>query len=179
MYITFTDLAGKFQYVIPVVPEDVSLKFGADNETISTLSGPVRLVGSKKLTGISWSSFFPVNKKYNFVESNSLSDGWEYVNFFNTMCKYEIPVRVIVTEDKTDDSGFSKRTIMNTLVSIDDFEVPKVEKNKDIIYSISLSEFPGDVWDYLNTSVTAKKYFKELNEQSAARKILQQYGLLT
>ena len=176
MYITLTDLAGSFQYVIPVVPTNVRIKIGAENETMTTLSGLIRLIGSKKLTGISWSSFFPVNKSYSFADPNSLEDGWDYVTFIETMCKYEIPIRIIVTEDK-DKIGFSKRSVLNTLISIDDFEY-STDKVGDIEYSITLTEFPDSIWDYLNTSITAKKYFSELTLQSVARKALQKLGLI-
>lgn len=175
MYITLADIAGKLQYTLPTNPSEVSVRCGGENETVDTLSGLIRLTGSQKLKEISWDCFFPVNKKYSFQEVDSNLDGWDYVDFIETMSKFQIPIRVIVTEDKK--TGTAKRTIINELVSIDSFEY-KTDKVKDINYSISLTQFPNKIWQFLNTSVIANQYFKNLATQSTARKKLKENGLL-
>lgn len=174
MYITFANIAGDLQYILPVIPEKVSIKTGAENETIDTLSGMIRLSGSKNLKEISWDCFFPVNKNYPFQEFGSDLDGWNYVNFFNQILDLEIPMRMIITTDKKPNN--TKRTIFNQLVSVDSFEY-STDKVGDINYTLSLTEFPSDRWDMLNTALKLTNTILE-NSGNSAKKRLEEYGLI-
>lgn len=141
MNITLTDALGSNVYVIPVVvSKDVEMEFTGEHETYTTLKGPLKIPGKKALDKISWSGFFPVNKDYSFVAAGSLPNGWDYVDFIKA--NIEKPIRVVVTND-------DKKTIMNMLATVDKFS-PKEKDNKDIDYSIELSEFNGDIWEILN-----------------------------
>lgn len=171
MFITLSDIAGKKLYVIPVVPPDVSIKFGGQNETLNTVKGDIRLVGDVSLREVSWSSIFPVNKKYSFVATGSLLDGHEYINFIETTIKAKLPARVIITSK-------DKRSISNKLMTIDDGFGYEINKASDIKYSIKLTEFPTDDWDYVNSSPEAQKYLSTLVANSVARKALELNGLI-
>lgn len=175
MDVTFSDIQGNLQYILPVIPAEINIKTGSNNETMETLTGFIRLTGSKNLTEISWNSIFPVNKNYPFQVIDSDADGWNYVNFFEQAQNDELPVRLIITETKRSDTV--KRTVINTLVSIDGFEY-KTDKVGDINYSLSMTEFPAGKWSYLNTKLKNSQAMQNRNEQDAANKRLKQHGLL-
>jgi len=82
---------------------------------------------------IEWSSFFPVNKNYDFVEPNSVPDGWDIHNFIFRFMDNNLPVRIVVTND-------NRRPVLNMLASIDNYSFREDAVN-DIQYSIRLTEF--------------------------------------
>jgi len=171
MYITLSDIKGTNLFVIPIVPPDVDFKEGGENDTLKTVKGNIRLVGEKTLTTVSWSSIFPVNKKYGFVAVGSRTNGYDYVNFLQEAVKAKIPIRVIMTT-------LNKRTICNMLATIDDGFSWAIDKAGDIQYSISLTEFPENRWDYINGSPTLKQYLSAFAIQSVAKKALSKVGLI-
>lgn len=175
MYVIFTDITGDLLYILPVIPSEIKIKTGASNETIDTLSGFVRLIGAKNLKEISWKCFFPVNKAYPFQIISSTLNGWTYVNFFEQAEKDELPVRLIITATKK--SGILKRTVINTLVSIDNFEYT-TDKVGDINYSLSMTEFPSDKWNYINSKLKNSHSVLNNNEQDNAARRLKENGLV-
>lgn len=175
MNIIFADLNGGIQNILPIIPEKLRVRTGENNETFQTLDGFIRLTGAKTLKEFSWDSFLPVNKSYPFQTFGSDLDGWNYVNFFETIHENNIPCRLIVTTPKR--RLPTQRTVINTLVSVDSFEY-ETDKVGDINYTLSLTEFPSDKWDFLTTSLKTLQYFKGLNAQSIAKKKLIENGLL-
>jgi len=161
MFITLSDITGANIYIVPIVPPDVSINMGGENETMKTTKGNIRLVGERRLKTVSWSSIFPVNKKYGFVAVGARTNGYDYTEFLDNACSAKIPVRVILTT-------INKRTICNMLATVDDGFSWSVDTAGDIKYSITLTEFPQDKWDYMNGSPTLKQYLKTFAVQSVA-----------
>lgn len=142
MNIIISDVSGVSTLIFPIVPVDTKISANGQSETINALDGRFRIIKNKDLKSIGWSSFLPVNKSYNFVKKGSLANGWLYITFLELMKKYKLPVRIIVTSDK-------KAPILNMLMSIDDFSY-NVDKTGDINYSISLTEFPYTLMEFLS-----------------------------
>ena len=142
MNIILSDMAQLGVYLIPIVPSGTTITANGKNETLETLNGNYNHIKTSDLKQISWSSVFPVNKKYNFVPFGALSNGWLYVSFLELMKKYKLPIRVIVTTKQ-------KIPVLNMLAGIKDFSY-NVDKVGDINYSISLTEFPNKFWKFLN-----------------------------
>lgn len=171
MFITLSNISGTNLFIIPIVPPDVDIKIGGENETLQTVKGNVRLVGEKSLTKVSWSSIFPVNKNYGFVTVGSRVNGYDYIDFLKDSINAKIPIRIIITT-------LRKRPICNMLATIDDGFSYTVDTAGDIKYSISLTEFPEKMWDYANGSITLKQYLKTFAIQSVAKKALAKVGLI-
>lgn len=135
MKITFADMDGLIQLVVPVVQPPVKISQQNKHETFETLKfGDIILLGGKGLRAVEWSSFFPVNKLfYNFVEYESERNGKEYVTFLEEHS--EEPFRLIITENF--------KTVINMLVVVDSFEY-EYDKVGDIVYSLKLTEFPNN-----------------------------------
>lgn len=134
MKITFADMDGRLTLIVPVIQPPV--KFGQTNkhEIFETIKhGDIVLLGGKGLRTVEWSSFFPVNKLYNFIEAGALLNGKEYVTFLEEHS--EVPFRLIITD--------KLKTIRNMLVVVDTFEY-EYDKAGDIVYSIKLLEFPDN-----------------------------------
>lgn len=170
MNITVTDIKGELIYILPHVPSEIEHGGESNNETMETLDGPIRIIGEEGLKQVSWSAILPVYKNYSWQKIGSLSNGYDYIKFFNTMKKNRLPIRVVIT-----DSLF--KTLHNSLMSIDSFTYKK-DKTKDYTYSISLTEYPEDKWEFLNDKLRNMSYYTELADQSEAKKALKKYGLL-
>ncbi len=171
MYITLSDINGTNLFIVPIVPPDVDIKEGGENDTLKTVKGNVRLVGEKSLTTVSWSSIFPVNKNYGFVAVGSRVNGYDYINFLQEAERTKVPIRIIITT-------LTKRSLCNMLATIDDGFAWAIDKAGDIRYSISLTEFPVSKWDYINGSPTLKQFINTLAVQSVAKKALAKVGLI-
>lgn len=121
-------------YTLPHVPVDFPLPQSAQhNETYTGLSYDYRRIGTLGLRSLSWSSFFPVGKRYSWMPAEALEDGWAYVSFFERWRDRKVPFRVIVL-----DSGGVCR--LNMPCTVDSFE-PSVRRNGDIAYTISITEY--------------------------------------
>lgn len=86
------------------------------------------------------------------------------------MKKERLPVRVIIT-----DRLF--KTHLNDLMSIDSFTYKK-DRAGDYTYTISLTEFPTDKWEFLNDQIQNLSYYAELVKKSESKKALKKYGLI-
>ena len=64
------------------------------------------------------------------------------------------------------------------LATVDDGFSWSVDTAGDLKYSISLTEFPQDKWDYINGSPTLKQYLSTIAIQSVAKKALSKVGLI-
>lgn len=121
-------------FTLPHVPVDFPLPQPEQhNETYTGLSYDYRRIGTLGLRSLSWSSFFPVGKRYSWMPAEALEDGWAYVSFFERWRDRKVPFRVIVL-----DSGGVCR--LNMPCTVDTFE-PSVRRNGDIAYTISITEY--------------------------------------
>lgn len=170
MNITLTDMKGRDIYILPHVPSDIENSTEPDNETKDTMSGKLRIVGEDGLRHISWSGVLPVYKSYSWQKVGSRPNGYDYIKFIEGLKRNNLPMRVVITDS-------SLRSLVNMLMSIDSFSYKK-DKAKDFTYSISLTEFPSEKWDLLNSWLVNKTYYSELIGKSLAKKALQKFGLL-
>ena len=56
--------------------------------------------------------------------------------------------------------------------------VTSVDKAGDLKYSIKLTEFPDNAWDYVNASPNLRSLLTKLTVQSVAKKALSKVGLI-
>lgn len=170
MNIILTDIANLSVFIVPVVPAGTEIKVEQVNDTEDTLSGNIRIMKNSALRKLSWASFFPVNKHYNFVPRMALSNGWLYVTFIELMRRFRLPIRVIGTTTK-------KVPVFNFLASIDDFSW-NLDKVGDINYSITLTEFPEGFFEFINRDKEVYKYIKEYLESKDKISRLKNAGLI-
>ena len=133
MHITIADPITMIRFIIPVVPEDVEVEFERENTDFRTTRRYLRIFGTQKNRSIDWTSFFPVNKNYDFVEPNSVPDGWDIHDFILGFYNNNLPLRVVVTNE-------NRRPVLNMLASVDNYSFREDAVN-DIQYSIRLTEF--------------------------------------
>lgn len=170
MNITVSDITGKLVYIMPHVPAEIEYGSEADNETMETLSGKIRIVGEDGLEQVSWTGILPNFKSYSWQKIGSLVNGYDYIKFFNLMKKNKLPIRLVITDDIFN-------CLINKLMSIDSFRYKK-DRAKDYTYDIQLTEFPDDKWEFLNTAIQSKGYLAELANKSATKKALKKFGLI-
>ena len=142
MKIILMETTNLVPFIIPYVPEGTQISLDNNaNETIDTVSGRIRVMGNKALRKLSWASFFPVKNNKNFRPYTAHLNGYAYVTFLEAMRRMELPIRVI---------GLSNEGIplFNFLASIDEFTW-NLDKSDNIIYKISLTEFPEKFWNFL------------------------------
>jgi hypothetical protein len=131
--IVFSANNGQEIFVMPVVPPDIPINQTIKNEVFDSVNkGEFKLIGSKGLITISIDSFFP-NKEYPFIKKGALSDGWQYVSFFERWIDLEAPIRIVITSKV----GVE---VKNLPVAIDSFNY-SIDKVGDIQYSLELSEY--------------------------------------
>ena len=170
MNIIMTDVANISVFIVPIVPAEASVTANGANSTDNTLGGKVRIIDNCDLRSYKWTSFFPVNKNYSFAKKGSLSNGWEYVTFIELMRRLKLPIRIIGTTSK-------KIPLFNLLTTIDEFNF-SVDKVGDINYTISLTEFPEDFFDFINRDVRVYKYIKKYLKQKDKVNSLKEKGLI-
>ena len=133
MDIVFSANNGQEIFVMPIVPPDIPIIQAVKSEVFDSVNrGEFKLIGSKGLVMISIDSFFP-NKEYPFIKKGSLSDGWQYVSFFERWMDLEAPIRIIITTK----AGVE---VKNLAVAIEYFNY-SIDKIGDIQYSLELSEY--------------------------------------
>lgn len=112
---------------LPVPPAEFTISSSQSNETFSTISGDLKIIGNLGLKVISFSSIFPL-KELPFSKNNDML-GWDYVTLIEELRTRKLPFRLIITN-----------TPINIAVVVDEFEYG--QGRGDIIrYSITLSEF--------------------------------------
>ena len=121
-------------FTLPVVPSGMEINSSQKNEIFEGINGDITLIGNLGLKEFSISSFFPVNKDYNFIVRGAEKDGWKYVEFIVRLRKEKKPVRVVWTNK-------NKYTIFNGLCSVENFKY-KPDKVGDINYTLDFKEFP-------------------------------------
>ena len=90
---------------------------------------------------------------------------------FQKCSRSEVSSRIVGTAAR-------KRPSCKMLAGIDDGFSWSVDTAGDIRYSLSLTEFPVKVWDYVNASPTLTQYLTTIAVQSVAKKALSGVGLL-
>lgn len=171
MHIILSDsLADIEPIIIPIVPTNTKITANGGAETIETIERNLRLIKSKKLKQIEWSSIFPVNKNYDFTARGSLSNGHLYIAFLDIMKSYKLPIRVIFTTKYY-------VPVLNMLASIDEFNYT-YDKAGDINYSIKLTEFYGKLNSISARIQTAQRVTAHINEKTAVAETLRHFGLI-
>lgn len=118
---------------IPVNPEKFNVSTGGNNETTEIVAlGPIVIPGYKKLSSISWDSFFPYESWFPAVRTKqSFESSAFYVNFLNKIRDECRPCHLTVTGIGFDDD-----------VVIDSFEYyHQAGDHEDTYYSISLTKY--------------------------------------
>lgn len=129
---------------LPVIPPEISITSSQGTETFETSGyGFIRIIGSRELTGISWSSFFPVHD-YPFLRDTSMQ-GQEYADKINLWRDRKLPIRLVITS-----TGFANLdvNIACTISSLDG----NVGPNGDYNYSIQIDEV-----DLLSTALNGEE----------------------
>lgn len=170
MNIFLTDLLNIENFVIPVVPLNLSVNLKGDNKEEDTLDGKINVMKNSMLRTVAWSSFFPVNKDYKFVRQNSLRNGWLYVAFLESMKTLRTPIRIILTTSQ------DNRTVLNMTATIDEFNC-SVDNAEDIQYSIRLKEFAEGFFETQTRRVAALENAQDFIRANDRRQRLIDAGL--
>ncbi len=119
---------------IPVMPPSFTVSKPQTTEKFETVSGEeLLLIGSPKLKGIGWESFFPI-RDYPFLKHSYNSDmwGWDYIYMIDTWIKQKLPIRLIITYDHKD-------TSINMPTAVSSFEY-ELKSDGDLWYKIQFEE---------------------------------------
>lgn len=115
---------------IPVIPETIAdIVRPQKNEEFEGTEGSINLLGTEGLFTLSLQSFFPI-RDYPFAKDNT--NGWEYVNFFNSIKKSRQPLRLLIS--------YGKRNVINELITIENFTY-SINKVGDIEYTLDIKQF--------------------------------------
>lgn len=129
--ISFDNLKKKL--TLPVNPPELTIQGGGSEETsIDVIKGGERtVIGDKKLTTVSFSSFFPKHYDASFCESSKIPDPWEAVKLIEKWRESGKPVKLLITG-----------TNINMYASIPKFEYQeKGGEPGDVYFSIEFKEF--------------------------------------
>ena len=120
--------------VIPVNPEEISIKYPSDNKDYDVIGiGQVVVPRKPALKEISWESFFPAFTSDPYVDADAY-DPDEYVDWFENAMKKNQKVRLIITRDRLYDT--------NIRCIVSDFETTdKGGEPGDMYYSVTLREY--------------------------------------
>lgn len=120
--------------VIPVNPEEISIKYPSDNKDYDVIGiGQVVVPRKPALKEISWESFFPASTSDPYVDADAY-DPDEYVDWFENAMKKNQKVRLIITRDRLYDT--------NIRCIVSDFETTdKGGEPGDMYYSVTLREY--------------------------------------
>lgn len=139
-FINYDDLVVQ----LPVNPESVDVNFKSNNEVMEVIKlGDINILRDKKLTEISFDSFFPYYDWFPAIRTRGEFRRPEfYKKFFTKIQEDKKPCRLVIT-------GLD----INLKVSIESFSYThKAGEHEDAYYSISLKEYV----DYNITQVSLK-----------------------
>lgn len=150
---------------IPVNPEEIKCTIDGNNDTVEVVKlGEINLIKDRKLTGISFESFFP---KFDWFPSirttGEFKDCDFYKKFFLKIMKDKKPCRFVVT-------GIDFNSFLgdDKLVTVEKFEVEhKAGEHEDAYYSIELKEYKEHD---IATVEVIKKDKKKKNKNKKDRK---------
>jgi len=132
MNITFMTTDRKTILELPIVPDGIEFPSEFYQETMSTIqNGDITLIGNKQLLNVQISSFFPsVRNKYPYQKKGTRT-GMQMLDVILSWQKAKKPVRMVVVSQN--------KTIVNVLVILN--IVFKMEKNSDIAYNLTITEY--------------------------------------
>lgn len=124
---------------LPVNPDKIEVDVEGNNKSLEILSlGEINLLRDRKLTAISFSSFFPADTWFPAIRTFGDFEGPDfYKKFFMNLFESKKPVRFIVT-------GIDITMFMQTdkLVSVEKFKIKhQAGDHEDCYYDISLKEY--------------------------------------
>lgn len=111
----------------PITPAEITVSSPQSNEVFNTLNGDINIPGIKGLKTISFSSFFPFNKREYSLNNNMF--GYEYIQLIEKLRERREPFRLIITS-----------TDINIPVTIDELEYTRGKGDK-INFSITFKQF--------------------------------------
>lgn len=116
---------------MPIIPEELSVKFPHNNQTFSTIAdGDIKLIGMPGLKSIAFDSWWPM-KEYSFAKSSLM--GTEAKEFFVKWKRKRRPIRVVIINN-------ARYEFHNELYAIDEFTFG-FDRAGDMTYSLSLEQF--------------------------------------
>jgi len=133
MYIANIDKAYEILFMFPIIPETFKIDSPFGSATIETNSGDLKLIKTRGLKSVAWSSFFP-DKIYDFIKFESLLaeyNCWEYVENLEKMRDERKPMRLIIKGVSVD---------INILATLDSFSY-NVDSAGDAQYSVKFGQF--------------------------------------
>lgn len=120
--------------IFPVVPPDIAIEDPSENETFDTIqNGKLKIFGNNGLRRVGIDSFFPT-KPYPWIKRGASSNGWEYVEFFQTYKRKKMPMRIVITTKDGQER-------LNMACTCENF-THAVDKAGDIKYTLEFEEFP-------------------------------------
>lgn len=126
------DEVSKINLRLPITPSTFSMTIGNKIETVNvTEIGDVNIVGTGTLAAIKLDSFFP-KQNYNFKlpDTVSISENYDYINYFKNWKTNKTILRFIITESN-----------VNTEAVLESIEYSEKDSTGDIYYSINLREY--------------------------------------
>lgn len=118
---------------LPVNPESIAVSYSSNNETVEIISlGEINLLKNRKLSEMSFESFFPYQDWFSGVRtSGDFKPPEFYKDFFQTIIDDKKPCLFTVT-------GLN----INMDVSIEDFEYEhKAGEHEDAYYTLDIKEY--------------------------------------
>lgn len=122
---------GEVTVTMPHCQTDLEIQTSQANETYNGLSMPLSMLGNAELRQISISTFLP-SKKYTWMDSLSVANPQYYINFFNTVMKNKIPMRIRVY--------CNNDIILDLPVCINALNY-SIQKNSDYLLALNLQEY--------------------------------------
>lgn len=126
------DEVSKISLRLPITPSTFSMTIGNKIETVNvTEIGDINIVGTGTLAAIKLDSFFP-KQNYNFKlpDTVSISENYDYINYFKNWKTNKTILRFIITQSN-----------VNTEAVLESIEYSEKDSTGDIYYSINLREY--------------------------------------
>lgn len=116
--------------ILPVTPASFSVLKPQSLEEFEVVSKKdLQLIGTPKLKGFDFESFFPIKgHNYSYLKNRDMW-GWDYVNKLDEWIAKKYPIRIIVTD-----------TPINMAAAVADFQY-EIKSDGNLWYSLSFKEF--------------------------------------
>lgn len=120
--------------ILPVNPESMEVSESGEGSTYDVMGlGQVNVIKDRQLTEYSFSSLFPANRHYPFINSKSFLQPIEYIQKIEKWMTTKRPIRFIFISDTYD---------INAPVSIESFEWQEVAgSGGDVSFTIQLKKY--------------------------------------
>lgn len=124
---------GEEVLVLPITPATLpEIVQTFDNQTFTTNSLDLTLIGNFKSKTINTEFLLPINKNYRSIQPDANKDGKIYIDFFEKYTKEKLPLRLVITE--------GEKTLLNIAITVNKFTY-SYDKKKDIICALEMSEY--------------------------------------